>query len=108
MVRGLTHPAPRAGHRPVLHRLAPAGVLTSPLLLLLAFGLVHHVAALEDAEPGGELAQLVELGRSRGQRVIPRRGYEVRYRYTADGVGRRLDRVAHFEAVDRSLAVVGP
>ena len=42
------------------------------------------------------------------QKAITQLADEVGYRYAVDRVGRRLDRVAHFEAVDRSLAVVGP
>ena len=59
-VRGLDHPAPSAGQGPGLHLLAPVRKRVAERLLLLARRLIHHVAALEDAERGGELAQLVD------------------------------------------------
>src|SRR5947207_8277997 len=105
---GLRQPALGAGQRPGLHLLAPVGKLIAELLMLLAPRYVHHVAALEDAERGTEMAQLVELGRRRGQRVEPGRGHEVGYRDAADRVAGGLDRVAYLEAVCRPLAVVGP
>ena len=107
-VGGLNQSPPGARQRPRLHLLAPAGELVAKLLLLLPRRFIHHVAALEDAERGFELAQLVELGSRRSQRVKPGRGHEVAYRDTADGVGGGLDRVAHLEAVGRPFAVLGP
>src|SRR5580704_3097088 len=105
---GLCQPMAGACQRPGLRLFAPVREPLAEFLSLTACRFIYYVAALKDSESLMHQAELVELRVRRSQWVEPGGGHEVGYRDTADRIARGLNWVAHFEAVGRPLAVVGP